>query len=451
MRAPFWAVPLLLSATAASAEATRVGVAALDRRGEADPAYSALETELRESIERLTGHAALDLSGERRCEADAPDCWRQLVGKAPVDAVVRASVERSERGYQLALVRFDRARGLVAGPSRRVAGGAPDLLAVAELALCELLREQLFPGDRCEGELSITGPAGSTGVVDGREVGAAPWTGAVGIGRHAVAVRTGAVTTPERYVRVSHRRTVSFAPDAAAARAEDTHALRSETAAPASPPADTGGKTRPRPRRKDSTGFDELPPIPDLDDEAPATAPTPPAAVAAPASQPPPTPAKDTPPPEAQPRAGATASSPASILPQAAPTRPPASKQEAGLPPETRPGSAQWLSTAFRASLVTGGVGFVGGLAAGLMASAAASEANAKFDARALTPADAALYDSARTRASVANVAYGLGTVGLLAAAVLYLVAPSITAPGAGGDVGLTVAAERIAIHGSFR
>lgn len=454
MRVSFFAIPLLLSLPAAAAGSSqRVGVVAIERRGAADPAYEALVQEMRASVERLTGTAALDLSDERRCDVEEADCWRALARKSTAAVLVRATVERTEHGYQLAMSRFDAEKGVVPGRSRLVAGGAPDLLATSELALCELL----LPGDRCEGELAISGTSSGIAIVDGKDAGALPWRAAVAIGRHGVGVRTDSVTSPERFVRVSYRRTTPVESEPGTPAAEPSAV---KPAAVATAVTEPGGKARPRPKRKDVTGFDELPPIPDIDDEnvtaapAPVAVPPPPVAVSAPASQAPaPAPVAPVPVSAPVPAPPVVAQMPVAPPPPAAvaeaPTKPSETSEETRASTDARPGSARWIGTAFRGGLVLGGIGMVSGVVAGLLASSAASDANDKFDARQLTVADAALYESARTRAAVANVSYGLGSVGLLAAAVLYLIDPTLA--GSGGDAGLAVGVSGIQYHGSFR
>lgn len=98
-----------------------------------------------------------------------------------------------------------------------------------------------------------------------------------------------------------------------------------------------------------------------------------------------------------------------------------------------------WMPTAFYASTGVGGAGLATGLVFGVLSQLKATQANDKFDQRALVAGDQSLHASSRSRATIANVSFGVGALGLVAAAVFYLLDPGESGSGADTQVPLTL------------
>lgn len=402
------AAPTLGPATRPAApEARRVGIYPLERQGAPDPAYDRVQAYLKKNLATFPHVEAFDIATPQRCKADDLGCLVSVGRMAAADLVVHGSVERFNNGYAVRLQLIDVGRTTRREVKRFIPGGSADLVAAMELASCELVTTE-----RCQGTLKIGGVAGAQVLVEARDVGTTPYEAPLAIGRHAVRVARDGLSTEDRFVNVSFNQ-------------ETALAVQQQNG-----------------RLSFVDDFDAVPLPPDLLAEEGLEPEKPPAAR-----------------PEARPAAAAAAKPAPALVPAPAPTetlvaradRPaPAASSFVAVAPESerRPQSAAWLPTAFLASAVAGGAGLLTGAVFGLMAQLKASEVNAKFDRHTLTTADQPLYDSARFRASAANVSYGLGAVGLLGAAAIYLVDPR--AAGAGGEVGVFAGPDGAGARGSF-
>lgn len=407
--------------------ATRVGLLPLERIGEADPAYDSLELGLHRQAAALSGAAATDVVVPATCAAGDAKCLAQAGQTAGAELVIASSVERFPDGYVLRMRGIPVATGTPKEIKRLVQGGAPDLLAAAELSSCQLLGIE-----KCEGSLRVYGPAGTRLLVDGKEAGSLPFAGPIAIGRHALRVMADLRKSDETWVTVSWKQEVAFnataKADAFVLEQSDFAALP-EIAAPLPPP------------KEEPVAI--VPVVPPPPPAAPVvSAPV----VAAPAPVPGAR-ADDLPLPPVVTEASPAPAAPPVVAETPAPT--PAPNAAVSMKPIV----SKPQQIAFYSAAAATGAMLLGGIIAGSVSLGTANGLNSKFAAGTLTPADRTAYDTARGAATTANVFFGLAGLGAVTAGAVFLTDPRVMG-GSGGDVGegpsIAIGPTNVTVQGRF-
>ncbi len=432
---PVWSSP-------AAQPVHRIGVYPLERSGSARHAFRQVQADLKKSLALFPSVEVFDLAAPDRCRLSDLACLVNVGRLAAADWVVTGSVERFPNGVAVRLKLIDVARETQREVKTFLSGGASDLVGAMALAGCELLGVK-----KCEGTLAVSGTAGAQVLLGDQAVGKTPYSARLAIGHYRVRVAQDGLSTPEKAVDVGLARVTSVR-----VAKDGGRLLFAEDLPP--PP---------------------LPPLPPLPPPAPKASGAPPAAKPLARAEPPappkaPVPAKPaaTMSPsllakasaKAVPAEATTVEAPsANVKPvpsgppeSAAAASPIASSFVAVAPPGEPALASGWRARAFYASGIAGAVLVVTGVVVGALASSTAGHVNQLYSSNKLTTADKPLYGQVRTEATVANVAYGLGGVGLAGAAVLYFWQPKLF--GGGGDgapaLSLAVGPGGVAAGGSF-
>jgi hypothetical protein len=185
----------------------QVGVYPFLRTGQ-DPAFAKLESFLKGKMSALPGIVPVDLAAGVPCDAEDTECLAAAGSFSGVDRVVRGAVEKFGDAYAVSLQLVDVATGEHSEVKRVLQGGPDDLLGGMEAMACEIAAQ-----GPCTGRLSVETSAGGGELwLDGKNAGFLPAAEplVLAVGRHAVRVARGALSTPERRVTVSYGQTLEL-------------------------------------------------------------------------------------------------------------------------------------------------------------------------------------------------------------------------------------------------
>jgi hypothetical protein len=379
-------------------------------------------------------------------------CLVQAGKAAGADVVFVGSVERFSDGYVFRLRAVPTAGGEPQEIKKLVQGGAPDLIGSGELVSCQLLKL-----DRCEGTLRVSGPSGAHLLVDGKDVGALPFSGSLAIGRHALKASGNGRTSEETWIGVSWKQETAFNVGDREGKLVfekgDFAALPEILPPLPEPPPPPPVVAAPAPIAPPPPPplVAEVAPVP----AAPPVVVAPPPAVIAPPAAPVPTPAPVVVAPKTEdlPLPTAITTAPPAPAPEPVVVAPPVEARKPA-PTPMKPNLTPSQRVAFFAAAGATGAMLVGGIIAGSVSLGTANSLNAKYAAGTLTPSDKSSYDSARGAATAANVFFGLAALGAVTTGVIYLVDPRVATSGAGGDVAeptsIGIGPANVTVRGSF-